>query len=278
MEKIKKKEITCGLIMPISQIDGCSAEHWSDVKTILKDALDGITEYDVSVKLVSDSDDSGVIQKRIVQNIYDSDVVVCDVSAKNPNVMFELGMRLAFDKPTIIIKDDKTGYSFDTGVIEHIEYPRDLRFNKINKFKEKLITSFIATYNKSLSTDSDSFLKSFGTFKIAKLDEKEVTADKLIFEMLNDLTRKVNSINKTTNSSKNSREKKLLELKFNEIMSDIYEENIYDFSLTNDLYANKDFMDYVESKCIEIRLFNSFEEFKNYYFNWFLEKEDFIPF
>jgi hypothetical protein len=53
------------------------------------------------------------------------------VSGKNPNVMFELGIRLAFDKATIIIKDDKTDYSFDTSVIQHIPYPRDLRHNQI---------------------------------------------------------------------------------------------------------------------------------------------------
>jgi hypothetical protein len=35
-------------------------------------------------------------------------------------------MRLAFDRPTIIVKDDLTTYSFDTSPIEHLEYPRDL--------------------------------------------------------------------------------------------------------------------------------------------------------
>lgn len=79
---------------------------------------------------MSDADDVGVIQKRIVQGVYGADLIVCDVSCKNSNVMFELGMRLAFDKPTVIIKDDKTDYTFDTGVIEHITYPRDLRFQR----------------------------------------------------------------------------------------------------------------------------------------------------
>jgi len=32
--------------------------------------------------------------------------------------MFELGLRLAFDKPAIIVKDDNTSYSFDTAPIE----------------------------------------------------------------------------------------------------------------------------------------------------------------
>jgi len=52
--------------------------------------------------------------------------------------MFELGLRLAYDKPTAILKDDRTDYSFDTGIIEHIPYPRDLRFGRIVELKRLL--------------------------------------------------------------------------------------------------------------------------------------------
>ncbi len=113
-KEVSKDEVKCGLIMPISAIDGCTMEHWAEVKDIIIEATRCIENYVVTTTLVSDSDDVGVIQKRIIQNIYNSDIVICDVSGKNPNVMFELGMRLAFDKPTIIIKDDCTDYSFDT--------------------------------------------------------------------------------------------------------------------------------------------------------------------
>jgi len=111
---------TCGIVMSISAIDGCSEAHWSEVHDILNEA---ISDAGFESNLVSNADDVGIIQKRIIQNLYDNPVVVCDVRAKNPNVMFELGMRLAFDRPTIIIKDDKTSYSFDTSPIEHLEYP-----------------------------------------------------------------------------------------------------------------------------------------------------------
>src|ERR1035437_5599667 len=123
----------CGLIMSISPIDGCTEQHWSDVREILFDA---IREAGFEPSLVSDADDVGIIQKRIIQNLYSNPIVVCDVSGKNPNVMFELGLRLAFDKPTIIVKDEKTSYTFDTSPIEHLTYPRDLRFNQITKFKK----------------------------------------------------------------------------------------------------------------------------------------------
>jgi hypothetical protein len=136
--------LTCGLIMPISSTDGCSAEHWSDVKAIITQAVESVGDPKFSVRLVSDADDIGVIQKRIVQNLYTADVVVCDVSGKNPNVMFELGMRLAFDKPTVIVKDDKTDYSFDTGIIEHVGYPRDLRFHRMVHFKSVLAEKIFA--------------------------------------------------------------------------------------------------------------------------------------
>ncbi len=111
----------CGIVMPISAIDGCAKEHWSEVEGILTGA---IVEAGFDACLVSNADDSGVIQKRIVQNLYNNAMVVCDVSCKNPNVMFELGMRLAFDKPTVVVMDDKTDFSFDTAPIEHLIYPR----------------------------------------------------------------------------------------------------------------------------------------------------------
>lgn len=190
------RQLTCGLIMPISSIDGCGAEHWLEVKAIITEAISSITDYDFSVKLVSDQDDVGVIQKRIVQNIHDSDIVVCDVSCKNPNVMFELGMRLAFDKPTVVIKDDATDYSFDTSPLEHLNYPRDLRFSKINAFKQGLAEKVSATYKASLSKDWQSFLSSFGTFKVASIDHAVGTADQIVMESLQELSSEVSKLSR----------------------------------------------------------------------------------
>lgn len=181
-------KLTCGLIMPISGIDGCTSEHWADVKAIIAEAVESIQSPKFNVRLVSDADDVGVIQKRIVQNVYSSDVVICDVSGKNPNVMFELGLRLAFDKPTVIVKDDKTDYSFDTGIIEHVGYPRDLRFNRMVAFKTLLAEKVSATYKAAVDNPEHStFLKNFGQFHVASLSQDVVSADKVVVEMLSDL-------------------------------------------------------------------------------------------
>ncbi|MFM4669129.1 hypothetical protein ACEUEG_08545 [Aeromonas media] len=175
----------CGVVMPISSIDGCNESHWSDVLDIISEAIE---EAGFEANLVSNADDAGIIHKRIIQNLYDNPVVVCDVSGKNPNVMFELGMRLAFDKPTIIIKDDRTSYSFDTSSIEHLEYPRDLRFSKINEFKEKLSQKIKATYSKSTTDENyTTFLKHFGEFTVAKIEKKEVSGQEFIIDELKNI-------------------------------------------------------------------------------------------
>ncbi len=197
-QPVVEEALTCGLVMPISTLDGCPAEHWLEVKSIITDAVHSIDEPRFAARLVSEADDVGVIQKRIVQGVYGKDIVVCDVSGKNPNVMFELGMRLAFDKPTVIIKDDKTDYSFDTGPIEHLTYPRDLRFSRMVDFKQQLASKVKATY---LAWKKDpqeaSLLKSFGTLKVAQLGEKEAPASEVLLALVTDLQREVQRLGRT---------------------------------------------------------------------------------
>lgn len=191
---MSEEKLQCGIVMPISAIDGCNEAHWADVLEIINEAID---ESGFDGELVSNADDVGIIHKRIIQNLYENPIVVCDVSGKNPNVMFELGMRLAFDKPTIIIKDDKTTYSFDTSAIEHLEYPRDLRFTKVVEFKKKLADKLKATYKKaSEDPNYTTFLKHFGEFKVAKIDQKEVSGQEFIIEELKNMRRSINRLDR----------------------------------------------------------------------------------
>lgn len=181
----------CGIVMPISASDGCSESHWADVLQIINES---VAAAGFEANLVSNADDVGVIHQRIIQNLYNNPIVVCDVSGKNPNVMFELGIRLAFDKPTVIIKDEKTSYSFDTSGIEHLSYPRDLRFSNIIDFKNKLTQKISSSYQKSIDDPAYStFLKHFGEFKVAKIDQKEVSGQEYIIDELKRLN---NSIRK----------------------------------------------------------------------------------
>jgi hypothetical protein len=182
--------------MPISATDGCNEQHWAEVRALLSEA---IMTAGFQPNLVSDAEDVGIIQKRIIQNLYDNPIVVCDVSGKNPNVMFELGLRLAFDKPTIIVKDDKTSYSFDTAPIEHLTYPRDLRYPQMVAFRAELTRKIQGTHASATNDESyTTFLKHFGTFTVARLNEKEVSRDEALFEELRDLKTMIRGIRRPT--------------------------------------------------------------------------------
>ncbi|QYG05988.1 hypothetical protein [Janthinobacterium sp. PAMC25594] len=56
---------------------------------------------------------SDIIQATIVNDLLNSDLVVADLTDHNPNVLFELGMRMAFDKPVALIRAEGTGPIFD---------------------------------------------------------------------------------------------------------------------------------------------------------------------
>jgi hypothetical protein len=187
------KRISCGLIMPISAIGKYDEKHWREVKEILTDTLND-TEFDL--KLVSDEDEANIIHNRIVTNVYSSDIVVCDVSANNPNVMFELGMRLAFDKATVIIKDDKTQFSFDISPLNHLIYPRDLNMIGMKRFQRSFLKALNATYDASKNEGYSAFLKTFSITEVKGIDEKEVSRDKYIIDKLNELSNAISDINR----------------------------------------------------------------------------------
>jgi len=122
-----KKAAPCGIVMPIAGFGEYDAQHWLEVRGILERAISKAEYHPAPVWERSETD---IIQGRIVRNLYEYEVVVCDISGLNPNVMFELGLRLAFKKPVVITVDDETKIPFDTNVIEHLIYNRGLHFQK----------------------------------------------------------------------------------------------------------------------------------------------------
>jgi hypothetical protein len=56
---------------------------------------------------------SDIIQATIVNELLSADLVVADLTDHNPNVLFELGLRMAFDKPVALIRAEGTAPIFD---------------------------------------------------------------------------------------------------------------------------------------------------------------------
>lgn len=64
---------------------------------------------------------SDVIHATIINGLLDADLVVVDLTEHNPNVLFELGVRMAEDKPVALIRAKGTGKIFDVDNMLRLE-------------------------------------------------------------------------------------------------------------------------------------------------------------
>lgn len=187
-----KKPRVCGIVMPISAMPPHYTEkHWQEVIEIIGEA---VKAAGFTAKLVSDSATSTVIHGNIVNNLDENEMVVCDVSGKNPNVMFELGLRLAFDKPTVVIKDSITDYNFDTSPIKHLSYDYGLRHQSIITFMETLRSTIVATDELSRRDPSYSPFLGFFSKKPKGLPTVEQSALDYISSSIASLSNQVASL------------------------------------------------------------------------------------
>jgi hypothetical protein len=99
------------VIMPFSEKTDRYAKGFFD--EVLKNLISpAAVEAGFSVETAR-RDGSDIIQSTIVNELMDADIVVVDLTEHNPNVLFELGLRIAFEKPIALIKAEGTAPIFD---------------------------------------------------------------------------------------------------------------------------------------------------------------------
>ena len=64
---------------------------------------------------------SDVIQATIINELLDADLVLADLTEHNPNVLFELGVRLKAEKPTALVRATGTNPIFDVDNLLRVE-------------------------------------------------------------------------------------------------------------------------------------------------------------
>lgn len=134
---MEKKNLTVGLVMPISKIGRCDVSHWIEVRNIIEQFLVKALkdEYELKIKIVSEGDSTHVIHNTILENLLAFDLIIVDISCKNANVMFEFGVRFALNKKIMVLKDVQTKTPFDVNAIQYVPYDRDL--NELEEFERE---------------------------------------------------------------------------------------------------------------------------------------------
>src|SRR5206468_2139735 len=103
--------LLCFVIMPFTERDAARSEGF--FAEVLRSLLvPAATEAGFTVRSAR-RQGSDVIQQTIVNDLLQADLVVADLTEHNPNVMFELGVRMMQDKPVALIRAKGTRGIFD---------------------------------------------------------------------------------------------------------------------------------------------------------------------
>ena len=114
-ESPQKGSLTAFVAMPFSEKTSSYPEGYFD--EVLKRLITPATvKANFNAKTAKKAG-SDVIQSTIVNDLDAADLVIVDLTEHNPNVLFELGMRIAFNKPVCLIRAKGTLPIFD---IDHM--------------------------------------------------------------------------------------------------------------------------------------------------------------
>jgi hypothetical protein len=130
---------TCFVMMPISDADGYPEGHFKEVYDEL--IFPAVDEAGYDCVLATSTGSAHMIQLEVVTKIATAPLCICDLSTNNPNVLFEYGLRQAFDLPTVLIKDNRTRRIFDLSGFRDIEYDHTLRIANILKSRRSIVTA-----------------------------------------------------------------------------------------------------------------------------------------
>ena len=220
--KDKSDPEKCFVIMPISSQDGYDDEHFQLVyEDIIKPS---ILAANLSPSRADESKNTNLIQLDILRNIIESPMAVCDMSAKNPNVFYELGMRQAFDMPTVLLKDETTSAPFDINGLRYVTYKRDMKHRNVVSAVQELTEALIDTYSKRVDkAEINSLIRLMELTTPAKLDQIDISEElryekmnqlhlKEISSTINTLQKQQNLIMKYMSSEKEIRDEALLDI------------------------------------------------------------------
>jgi hypothetical protein len=204
-QRHKRGEKVCFVMMPFTEPDDYPSEHFKRVyRYIIQPACEQAGYKPVRV---DDINTSNHIVIEIIRNIVEAEMAICDLSSQSPNVLYELGVRHAFNKPVTLIKDIRTSRMFDIQGLRDIEYDESLRADTIEKVIPVIADSLRNNHDayENGSPASNSVIQLLG-IESAKLPEPvEISYESgLILDMLSELRGRLTRIEQSTSAARPS--------------------------------------------------------------------------
>lgn len=191
-----ENEIICFVIMPISDQTGYEPGHFLLVyEDIIKPAVEAAGMKPIRA---DETVNTNLIQLDILRKVIESDIAICDMSAKNPNVFYELGVRQAFDKPTVLMIDDETNAPFDVSSLRFVDYKKGMRHRDVKNAIDKLTRALIDTYEKmDDKTEINSLIRLMELTQPAQLNQADLSAEDRTAIQISELASSIHSLSST---------------------------------------------------------------------------------
>ena len=158
----------CFLIMPISDPSDYKSGHFKRVRDdLFRPACEAAGFRAIRA---DETMETNVIQLDILKKLIEAPIAICDLSTRNPNVMFELGIRQAFDKPVVLVQEVDTPRIFDISGIRIIDYRRELLYREVIQDQRAIAEALRATRNPQPGS-INSLIQLLSLAAAAKLDE-----------------------------------------------------------------------------------------------------------
>lgn len=179
----KKEQKDCFIIMPIADADDYPKEHFSHVyENIIKPSCEMSGHKAVRADEVKETN---LIHLDILKKLIEAPIAICDLSNRNPNVLFELGIRQAFDKPVVLIQEEGTPKIFDITPLRYLEYSKDMKYHDVLSMQNKLKDAIEATAAaEGDSTNVNSIVKLLALNSPAQIPDLENGKESLALEVL----------------------------------------------------------------------------------------------
>lgn len=190
-----KKKRTIFVISPINKKD----EEGFDFtelffKEIVEPAAEAAGGFDAPIRADRVSK-PGSITAQVVNNIVSSDVCVADLTGRNPNVMYEVAIAHAADKPVILLQQESGGPPFDFTDQRTINYKT--RADLANRARRELTEHLKNAHHEKSDKNLEGTLHPVRMiFKNLKAREEATDAESVILDRLDKLTATVQALSR----------------------------------------------------------------------------------
>jgi hypothetical protein len=191
--------------MPISDPDPYVKGHFKHVyEDILVPACDRAGFKAIRADHVKQTN---LIHLDVLEKLLETPMAVCDLSSLNPNVLFEVALRQAFDRPVALVQEVKTPAVFDIAPFRYTEYRKERTYHEVLEDQLSIAAAIKETFDAhSTGKGVNSIVKLLALSKPAAVPEinaPEALADiqQLILAQIGQLRDEMRSLRRSADTT-----------------------------------------------------------------------------